>query len=127
MSYDLALSSSVPMRPLQVYRGGLFAFPSFSLTQAKDNVIRLKNINNGLKLNNPISVPYKLEDGYYTILYSIEGLLLASVERNRVEMVNDFKYQLEEAWKYYACEKDENLTKGALADKRWLLDNISEA
>ena len=69
---------------------------------------------------------YKREEGYYVASFSAGGLIIAAVEESYDEMVKDFKYQISDAWDYYACENDEKLSEGAKQVKKWLLENVQE-
>ena len=94
--------------------------------QTDDNSVYISQINEGLCLYNPITLPYRKEEGYYTIEYRICNLFIEAVGETYSEMVKDFKDQLADAWDYYIYEENQNLTQGALHVKRWLQENIRE-
>ncbi len=73
-----------------------------------------------------LHIPYKIDEyGYYSMTYRIGGLVIAVSQITQVEMIEDFKYQLVDAWEYYADENDSNLSTGAKFVKNWLLNNLT--
>ena len=119
--YTLKIIPSIPVASITSR-----IFKPLSFSQTDNQTISILRISESLAFKNVISVPYEIADGHHELTYSLGGLIIAVIEDNFDSMVNDFRYQIEEAWKYYAHEKDERLTDNAQRVKRWLLENVTE-
>ena len=130
MIYSIPLSTSVPSplkRPFDPFKRVRSAITkNTSLSQSDSQVVRVARVSDSLAFRNLKSIPYKIEDGYYTLVFSLGGFIIAVAEENYNAMVEDLKDQIKDAWEYYACESDDNLTKGAQQVKQWLRHNVIE-
>lgn len=130
MSYNQAiLSSNVPvnwLRSRAIYNPFKNPYASAS-QQIHRNEICISSLDNNLRLVRPLSIPWKLEEGYYVADYKIESFVIASCEETREALGKDLRSQLVYAWNYYALETDNKLTDEAKKVKQWLLDNVIEA
>ena len=126
MSYNLALSSSVPPYNFQEESSSLRAPFTAVIVRPVARTVLISRINKHLRLETPVSIPVKMEDGYYTADFKIGTFVIASCEETKEALAKDLRDQFLYAWDYYAREVDNNLTGGARIVKNWLRDNIVE-
>lgn len=89
-------------------------------------IICLTFVTQNLRLKRTRYIPYKKENDFYILTCNIEGYVISVAEKTYSDMVNELQNEFFDAWQYYALEKDENLSNGAINVKKWLLENIQE-
>lgn len=125
MSCNTSIALRIPYLQAPV-RASSSRFTSHLQKSSDQEWFYVYRINNKLRIAPAEHVRFQKVHGEYVINYNIEGYCISVVEDNYDEMVEEFKSELQDAWEYFALEKDKNLSFGARKVKAWLLQHVYE-